>query len=135
MKNYLYTALILLSLLLSACTKSGSSSIAGKWDIVSDSIIISGGDISYTIYRGASGDYFVFAPNDILYIKEGSSYDTMSYKLTGNNKMNLLNTGASVNATPETGTYVITGNEARIVITPNFLSPGFSYQRRINLKR
>lgn len=116
-------------------TKSGSSSIAGKWNIISDSTIISGSDISYDIYRGTSSDYFVFARNDILYIKEASLYDTMSYKLMGDNKMSLLHTGASINAISETGTYIITGNEARIVVTPNFLSPGFSYQRRINLRR
>ena len=135
MKNYFHAGLILLIALLSACTKSGSSSIAGKWNIISDSTIISGSDISYDIYRGTSSDYFVFAPNDILYIKEASLYDTMSYKLMGDNKMSLLHTGASINAISETGTYIITGNEAKIVVTPNFLSPGFSYQRRINLRR
>ncbi len=81
MKNYLHTAFIFLITLLSACTKSGSSTITGKWNVIRDSTIISGGTSSYDIYRGASGDYFVFAPNNVLYIKEASLYDTMSYKL------------------------------------------------------
>ena len=135
MKNYLHTAFILFITLLSACTKSGSSTITGKWNVVSDSTIISGGDISYNIYNGTSGDYFVFAPDNILYIKEASMNDTMSYKLMADNKMSLVQTGININAIPETGTYVITGNKAIIVVTPNILNPGFTYQRRINLIR
>jgi hypothetical protein len=135
MKNYLYTAFIFVITLLTACTKSSSSTISGKWNVVSDSTIISGGTVFYSIYRGVSGDYFVFTPNNTLYIKEASLYDTMSYKLTADNKMSLAQTGININEIPETGTYVITGNEARIVVTPNLLNPGFTYQRRINLRR
>jgi hypothetical protein len=135
MKNYLHTAFILLITLLSACTKSGSSTITGKWNVVSDSVIISGGTVSYNIYNGISGDYFVFAPNNILYIKEASLYDTMSYRLISDNKMNLVHSGVSINDIPETGTYVITNNTARIFVTPNLLNPGFTYKRIINLKK
>ncbi len=135
MKNCLFALLILFAgLLFTACSKSASASIEGKWSVVIDSSIIKGGNISYNIYRGNDADYFVFK-SGILYTKEASQLDTFTYKLTSANTISLTQTGININATSETGSCIFTGNNVRIDVTPDQTNPGFSYQRIINLKR
>lgn len=126
--------ILFFGILFNGCNKSTTSTITGKWNVISDSEIISGGAVSYNIYHGATDDYFVFAPDNILYIKEALTYDTILYKLTSANTMSLVQTGV-FNAIPETGNYMFTGDKVRIAVTPDLLNPGFSYKRVINLRR
>ena len=135
MKNYLFAILIVLfGLLLNACTKSSLSSIEGKWSVVTDSTIISGASVSYNVYHGNDLDYFIFK-NGTLDTKETSQLDTFSYKLISANTISLIKTGIFIDAIPETGTYVFTGNNLRINVAPDLNNPGFSYRRIIDLKR
>ena len=129
--------ILFFGLLLNACSKSGSSTITGKWNIASDSTIISGGTDSYNIYHGAIGDYFVFAPNGILYTKEASLYDTIAYKLEPNDKIILPKIGFSLNGVTEPSSISLTRNKLRIIANPpgNVINPGLHYQRIINLMR
>ncbi len=135
MKKILPAILICFVMLLNACTKSGSETITGKWSVVSDSMITRGASVSYNVYRGIRGDYFNFESNGLLCTKESSTYDTISYKLTIANTMSLVKSGVSINTIPEIGTYIITDNKVRIVVTPTLTNPGSSYQRTINLRR
>ena len=136
MKRYLpLTAILFSILILVSCVKSASTTIEGKWNVVSDSTIISGGTTSYNIYYGNDADYFVFT-NGVLYTREGSELDTFSYKLTSsNNEITLTQTGVLINAIPQTGMYVFTNDKIRIQVAPELTNPGFAYRRIINLKR
>ena len=122
-------------ILIIACNKTVSSTLMGRWKVVIDSSIISGGAISYNIYNENDNDYFDFTSNGLLYTKEGLVNDTFSYKLTSGNTINLIETGVLINGIPQSGAYRITDNKARIFVVPDFSNPGFSYQRIINLKR
>jgi hypothetical protein len=134
MKVFLLIVLILSTGLFTACEKSASTTIEGRWNVISDSAIISGATTSYNVYYGNDADYFVFKKG-ILFTKESFQLDTFFYKTTSANSMRLSQTGVSINAAPETGTYIFTGNSVIIHITSNFITPGFYCQRIINLKR
>lgn len=134
MKVFLLILFTLFVSLFTACTKSASTAIEGRWKVISDSAIISGATTSYNVHYGNDADYFVFKKG-ILYTKESSQLDTFFYKTTSVNSMRLSQTGVSINTAPETGTYMFTGNTVIINITPTFITPGFYCQRIINLKR
>ena len=129
--------ILFFGVIFNACRKSGAITIVGKWSVVSDSTIISGGTVSYNIYHGSIDDYFVFASNGILYTKEGSANDTLNYTLLSNNTIILPGIGFSVNGVTEPSSISFTGNNLKIVANSpgNLINPGFHYQRIINLKR
>ena len=49
MKNFLFAAFACVGLV--ACNKSGSSTLTGRWKVISDSSITSGATVSYNIYN------------------------------------------------------------------------------------
>jgi len=90
MKAFIFILCSSLLVLMYSCSKkdgppavistSGNVSVIGTWSII--------GDTTYTgvntgtnpiIYQGQTGDYFRFASGGILYIKEGTKLDTLSY--------------------------------------------------------
>ena len=135
MKKYIPAAVVLFAvIILVSCEKSASTSIEGKWNVISDSTIISGSSTSYDVYHGGDADYFNFQ-NGVLHTKEASELDTFSYQLITADTINLTQTGALIYRVPQTGTYTFTGNQFRINVRPNVTNPGFSFQRIIDLKR
>ena len=135
MKKYISAAaLFLFIMILVSCEKSASTSIEGKWNVISDSVISSGVTISYTVYKGTSGDYFLFN-NGVLSTKESSQLDTFSYQLISNDTIQLALSGALIYSVPETGPYTFKGNEVRIDLSPVSNNPGYSYERIITLER
>jgi hypothetical protein len=136
MKNYLHTAFILLITLLSACTKSGSSTITGKWQVISDNKSLVGGPlVSSETYIGKDGDYFNFT-NNILYIKEGGDYDTAQYNLLSNDKIILIGKSFSAFDATQPSIITISNNEATIVVYPaGVITPAGGLKRTIVLKR
>lgn len=120
-----------------ACSKSATSVITGKWNVVSDSTIITEPGIKYDVYHGSNVDYFNFAANGYLYIKESSSLDTIAYQIISADKVLLPGIGFSINGVTEPSSFVVAGNKLRIVSNPpgNIIIPGHQYQRVINLKR
>lgn len=120
-----------------ACSKSATSVITGRWNVVSDSTVITGPGTSYTIYHGSNADYFIFSANGYLYIKESSSLDTIAYQIMSADTVLLPGIGFSINGVTEPSSFVVAGNKLRIVANPsgNIITPGHQYQRVINLKR
>jgi len=85
-KHVPYTAgLIILALFGAQCGKSsgdGQVSIQKKWTLVSDSTYSSIGIVSHQDGRaGTLTDYWDFRKDGQVYMKEGTSLDTMSYTL------------------------------------------------------
>lgn len=134
MKLSAFVILMVFTCLFTACEKSASTSLEGKFNVTSDSSIISGGTTLYNVYRGNDADYFIFK-NGILYTKESSLLDTFSYKIISPDSLSLTQISVSTDAITGTGTYIFTGNNVRISISPNVLNPGFAFRRIINLRR
>lgn len=136
MKNILCPVCILIfAFVLNACEKSAPNTIVGKWKVISDSSITSGASVFYKTYNGAPLDYFEFTANGILYIKEGSAYDTVSCKQKSDSTITFTKTGANINAIPETGYYKLSNHTLKITVTPDLTNPGFGFIRVIYLRR
>ena len=137
MKGLLFIILMVSVGLFTSCEKSVTETIQGRWSLISDSTIIKGGATTYTTYIGVNGDYFVFASDGNLYIKESSSYDTIPYQILSADSIILPTIGFSINGVTEASTVSYSDNRMRILANPpgNVITPGFQYQRIINLKR
>jgi len=141
-KNYmkvflLVCMLISASAILNGCEKSGSDIIAGRWNVINDSTIITGPSISYDVFHGSGNDYFNFSSGGLLYIKESLVYDTVNYQIISPDTVLLPGIGFSINGITEPGIFTIKDRRLRIVVNPpgNIITPGHQYQRIINLKR
>ncbi|HZY38102.1 MAG TPA: hypothetical protein VFE53_15710 [Mucilaginibacter sp.] len=141
-KNLLI-AIILFSAI-TACKKpgcdpgnmNGPMSLAGKWQLVQDSISNSWLKTSAvtTNYIGVAGDYFDFRSDGFCYTKEGDAYDTLAYKQVSQKSIILQNFGLVVNGATEASVVTQTGTTANIT-TQNILSPAGTIFREVNLKR
>ncbi len=89
----------------SACNKNSVSNAAilGTRNIMNDSSFDGGGADNHAVaYSGRQDDYFDFAANGILYTKEGSVFDTLSYHLTSSTTIIISSFGLILNGVPET---------------------------------
>ena len=137
-------AIILLFSIVTACTKpgcdpanmNGSMSLAGKWQVVQDSISNSWLKTAPVItnYIGASGDYFDFRSDGFCYTKEGDAYDTLAYKQVSSKSIIMQNFGLVINGTTEASVVTQTMTTANIT-TQNILSPSGTIFREVKLKR
>jgi hypothetical protein len=134
--RYLFLSLFALIIITISCTKNNSVSIAGNWNLISDSTYSGIGIVSsIRNYKGLNSDYFYFNTNGLLYIKEDTLYDTLNYHIVDNNKIIIDSISLSENGeyTPSDIT-TLTEHAASIQVTgiPN---PGGTYARCINLSR
>lgn len=123
-----------------ACSKDGNttntSSIAGKWNIVSDSTYTGVGIGNHPVnYSGQAGDYFDFAANGILYTKEGTSLDTLTYKIVSNTTIIISSFGVVLNGVPETSLITTFTAHSLVINAPRINTPGGSFGRKISLSR
>ena len=82
------------AILLISCTKnsednSAASGLAGKWNLVSDSMRTTYLSTLYkdSVYIGKPGDYYNFISGDNLFIKEGSTINVAIYDTTNNQQI------------------------------------------------
>jgi hypothetical protein len=89
----------------------------GKWQLLSDSTMITGYDTFPSLnsfYQGQPGDYYDFRNNGYLYTQEGMTLDSMAFEIKSN---------GSVGCTPSPGftdaynTSFITANQAILTVT------------------
>jgi hypothetical protein len=85
--------------LLSSCAEDNASvttglTIAGKWKVAYDSTVYVTGTAptAYTVHTGQSGDYFYFKSDGHLYVKEGATLDSMTYKINSGNTITITST-------------------------------------------
>lgn len=115
---------ILTSLLicLYACKKDSNptpGAVAGRWNIVS----VSTPQVSYT---GKPGDYYEFAPNGTLTIKEGTALATLNYTVNymyGDSTINLTFPG-DPQALPEWGRITTFTSHSLVIDGPYPAGPG-----------
>jgi len=133
----LISLLVLVVVSFSACTKSNPSNatLPGKWNLLTDSLVSGIGPISTPkYYTGQPGDYFDFRNNGKVYVKEGSTLDTLNYNLGAGNTITIDTFGITFNGVLQSSNYTVTANIATIT-TPFAVNPGAYYRRVVHLAR
>jgi hypothetical protein len=112
-----------------------SNTIMGKWGIKVDSTVSGIGPIQTTqIYIGKSGDYYDFRPDNKLYIKEGTTLDTLAYKVVADNKITISLVG-SADIAENCFIDSLTPTSATINFFPYFVNPGGNTAKMVYLAR
>lgn len=127
-----------LALCLYGCKKDNTnpSSIAGKWNIVSDSTFTGVGIGNHAVnYSGHPGDYFNFSINGTLYTKEGTILDTLTYRNVSDTAIIISSFGVIVNGVPETSRITTFTAHNLVINAPRINTPGGSFGRKITLSR
>ncbi len=137
--KYLLLVIAGLMLCLFSCKKGGDtidlSSIAGKWNIVSDSTYVGAGLSNHPVdYSGHPGDYFNFMANGIVYTKEGAILDTLNYTLVADTGMIISAFGLIANGVPSISHVKFTGHSL-VIASPLALTPGGIFGRKVTLTR
>ncbi len=107
---------------------SPSPSVLGKWTVLSDNQYTGVGLNNHQVtFTGQSGDYFDFRTNGKVYIKEGSSFDTLSYKLLSDTTVSITSFGSF---------YIrhLTVHNATL-FSPLVITPGGAFGRTVGLNR
>jgi hypothetical protein len=123
--------------LLFACNKPAitSSTLTGKWTLLSDSLSSGiGPSINQVYYTGQPDDYFDFRTDNKLYIKKGSAFDTLAYTITSGSTINIDTFGIIFNGVPEATNYTVSSTSAQLY-TPFLVNPGAYYKRVIHLSK
>jgi hypothetical protein len=109
----------------------------GAWKVVNDSTYVGVGLNNHLQgYQGQPGDYFDFAANGNLYIREGSTVDTLSYQYLSNGKLYMIGfTHFTINGnSSDTCTVSQTATSMRIA-SQLFPTPGGTFGRIVNLSK
>jgi hypothetical protein len=115
-----------------SCKKDASVSIAGKWNVINDSITSGiGPGIQDQNYIGLQDDYFDFRADGNVYTREGTQLDTLSYAIYPGNKITIASFGWSGTMSD---ILKLTSHYATIH-APNNNNPGGYYERTLNLVR
>lgn len=141
MKAFIFLICSSLLVLMYSCSKkdgppavistSGNVSVAGTWSIIGDSTYngVNTGS-SPIIYQGQSGDYFKFA-SGVLYIKEGTKLDTLSYNQVSDTEVDIKSFVTAGVTTPVT---IISYSQSIMFLSsPLVKSAGGPQQRRVGL--
>ncbi|HEY2581958.1 MAG TPA: hypothetical protein VGI43_09130 [Mucilaginibacter sp.] len=128
-----------LTLGLYACKKDGTnfntSSLVGKWNVVSDSTFAGVGSTNHPVdYHGQPGDYFDFRTDGHVYTKEGTVLDTLSYNIVSNTGIIIQSFGITLNGVPETSNVTFNAHGA-VIDAPTIFTPGGAFGRKVTLSR
>jgi hypothetical protein len=117
-------------------TNSTASSIAGKWNLLSDSSFTGVGTNNHLLgYTGQTGDYFDFRTDQNVYIKEGTNYDTLGYKIVSDSTIIIADFGLILNGVQDTSKIVNLTPDNVTIGSPVFYTPGGAFGRTVHLGR
>lgn len=112
------------------------ASIAGNWNIVTDSTYAGAGYSNHPVnYTGQPGDYFNITTSGVIYTKEGSQLDTLSYQIKGDTAIIISTFGATVNGVPAISHIKNLSQTTLVIASPVFLTPGGVFSRKVALSR
>jgi hypothetical protein len=115
---------------------STAATIMGKWNLISDSVFTGVGPGNHLVgYIGLPGDYFDFRTDQNVYIKEGSSYDTLGYKIVTDSTIIIADFGLILNGVQDTSKIVNLTPDSVTIVTPVFDTPGGAFGRMVHLGR
>ncbi|WP_428330148.1 hypothetical protein [Mucilaginibacter sp.] len=127
-----------LMLALNACKKENTTiaAITGKWNLVSDSTYAGVGYNNHPVnYIGQPGDYFNFTADGLVYTKEGSVLDTLTYSIQANNQLNISGFGIILNGVPELSQISNFTAHTLKITAPRGITPGGQFGRVVSLTR
>jgi len=145
MKPQSVLAVIILFSIVTGCVKPGcdplnmnaAANLAGSWQVVRDSI--SNSELVTapvnTNYVGQAGDYFKFAANGECYTKEGSTDDTLAYKVLSAQSIDLQNFGTATAGGGIQPSAMQLSPQKVVITTQNAITPGGTYFRTVVLSR
>ncbi|MGC4023464.1 MAG: hypothetical protein QM734_16700 [Cyclobacteriaceae bacterium] len=103
-----------------------SSGLSGRWNVSSDFYYDGVGLGNHAVtYAGQLGDYFNFSSNGMLYTKEGSTLDTLSYQFLQGS----VSIDRNVYQIENSSSYSVT------LYWPGEVTPGGQFSRKIVLTR
>ena len=115
---------------------SAANAIIGKWNLISDSGYTGVGIGNHLVgYIGQPGDYFDFRTNQNVYIKEGTNYDTLGYKIVFDSTIIIADFNLILNGVQDTSKIVNLTPESVTIVAPVFYTPGGAFGRTVNLGR
>jgi hypothetical protein len=117
-------------------TQKGTFSITGKWSIITDSSFAGVGSENHLVnYTGQEGDYFDFAADGKLYVKENNIINTYNYTLTSPATLIIDSFGITINGVPNTSVITYETPHTIILYTPFIMTPGGTFGRKVHLTR
>jgi hypothetical protein len=141
MKHFIIILLTGLSVSVITCKENSvqpaiAATLIAKWGILNDSTYSCVGPFCNTQnYKGVAEDYFDFRADGFVYIKEGSSLDTLSYKIYSDTTITITSFGWVFNG-KSTMSYIRKLTAQTVTIyAPNVINPGGFYDRTLNLRR
>ena len=127
---------------LSSCKKDviynhdGKVTLVGKWHVISDSSFSNAGIHNHPVnYKGQADDYFDFRADSNLYIKEGSTLDTLHYSVTSDTTMVIDAFGGIMNGVEETSFVTNLTAHSLTITAPILITPGGLFGRRVDLNK
>ncbi len=115
---------------------SDPSPIDGKWNLISDSTFVGVGQTNHAVnYTGQPGDYFIFNADGVIYTKEGSVLDTLSYKILSDSTMTIAFFGIGINYAPSISHVSSFTADSIIINAPPLVTPAGIFGRRVSLRR
>jgi len=140
MKSFIILFCSTLIVLMYSCNKDAGTinkaAIIGNWNIVSDSTYTGVGVNNQPLnYAGKPGDYFNITANGVIYTKEGSTLDTLSYHLVADTGIVISSFGVVANGVPAVSHVTTIASTGLIITSPKFLSPGGVYWRKVTLSK
>lgn len=112
-----------------------ANSLIGKWNIVTDSTYTGVGQYNHPLnYVGQAADYFDVKTNGTIYIKEALILDTLSYTLKSDTAIVVQSFGGVFNGVPAVSHLTVDAHSA-IIASPQFITPGGVFWRKITLSR
>jgi len=114
---------------------ASNKGILGKWNIVSDSTSSGVGLANHAVsYAGQPGDYFDFINDSVIYTREGSVLDTLSYSLTSDTTIIISSFGITLNGILQP-CEINDLTEHSLTIAPDINTPGGVFGRKLSLHR
>jgi len=110
--------------------------LAGKWNVVTDTVyagVNTGGNPA--VYVGQPGDYFDFATDGHVYIKEGATLDTLTFQLVSGTQINIVSFTAMFKNQIETCLISPITSHSTGIISPLLPLPAGPQQRIVSLSR
>ncbi len=142
MKQSMLLLSVLFAFFSTSCRKNSiaveniSATIVGKWNIVNDSTFIGVGINNHPVnYAGQTGDYFDIRKDGYIYMKEGTTLDTSSYKLTSGTTILTPSFGITLNGVTEVSHITNLSAHNATITAPTKLTPGGIFGRKVNLNR
>lgn len=112
-----------------------ATSIFKKWHIVSDSTFAGVGITNHAVnYPGQAGDYFDIRINNIIYTKEGTVLDTLTYSSLTDSTMVISSFGVTLNGVLDPSHFKFAAHSMTIA-SPQIATPGGLFGRKITLSQ